>query len=189
MLKHTVRQITPLSNRSQSLPGQLALLLSASLLASSGVFAKPIVACGTSASSPSCVATPTRLEAPVPLGTIARAGTPDIAPTPVPSEAGAASSGSAAVCAQLRGAHEAERTLLQSVQDQVRDGDRRHAQMRRTVNSLRQAGTRRGQLQTALARLTEVRSVLAALQLESEKRSRSFNDSMNALNEACLRGG
>ena len=93
-----------------------------------------------------------------------------------------------AQCSALRGTHEAQSLMLQSVQQRLSQVERDRRAAKNTLKYLRRSGAEESQLSAAASRLTQINAVWSALRGDVETRTKSFNKSMAGLTRACLRG-
>jgi hypothetical protein len=91
-------------------------------------------------------------------------------------------------CSALRGTHEAQSLMLQTVQRQLGSIERDRRLAKTALRSLRNAGANKVQLTSAAGRLTKINAVWSALRGDVKARTKRFNNSMSRLTKACLQG-
>lgn len=101
---------------------------------------------------------------------------------------GAVDASNIAKCSALRGTHEAQSLMLQSIQKRLRKVERDRRSAKTTLRSLRRSGADEAQLSSAASRLTKMNAIWGVLKGDVEARTKSFNSSMTRLTKACLRG-
>lgn len=91
-------------------------------------------------------------------------------------------------CSALRGTHEAQSLMLQTVQRQLGSLERDRRSAKNNLRMLRRGGANEEQLTSAAGRLTTINAVWSALRGDVKARTKNFNNSMSRLTKACLRG-
>lgn len=91
-------------------------------------------------------------------------------------------------CSALRGTHEAQSVMLQSIQQQLMSIERNRRVAKDKLRALRHSGADESLLTSAASRLTKINAVWSVLKGDVEKRTKNFNNSMSRLTKACLRG-
>ena len=91
-------------------------------------------------------------------------------------------------CSELRGTHEAQSLMLQTIQAQFAKVDRDRRAAKGRLRRMRISGADQAQLNTVASRVSQYNAIWGALKEDVERRTKGFNNSMSLLTKACLRG-